>query len=353
MKIYNKLVTKILAFILVSSLGVMTVSAAFLSSLSDTMSTLNITTLSNHDFSFITPTGIAAAAVLTLKFPTDFSIPAGGSGLSFSDIDLLDDGVNVTLANSPAGATWGVATTSSTITFTNGSSAVAANSVVRIKIGTNATNQSTGIQQITNATTPGNYGIGITGNFGDVGTTTVDLATNDNVSINAVVNQTITFSVSSNTINFGALGSGAVKYASSTNANGDTAETIAHTLTMATNGTGGYSITVRGATLTSQQNSVDTITPVGATSASSTPGTEQFAIRATSSGGTGATIDDTYKWATSYGYDGQSTTTSAFATGSVATNTTTFSLRYIANITATTESGNYATTLTYVGTANY
>ena len=338
---------------LVSSLGVMTVSAAFLSSLSDTMSNLNITTLSNHDFSFITPTGVASGAVLTLKFPTDFSIPAGGSGLSFSDIDLLDDGVDVTLANTAAGTTWGVATTSTTITFTNGTNVVAANSVIRIKIGTNATNQSTGLQQITNATTPGNYGIGITGNFGDVGTTTVDIATNDNVSINAIVNQSITFAVSSNTINFGALGSGAAKFASSTNANGDSLETIAHTLAMTTNGTAGYSITVRGATLTSQQDSTDTITPIGATAASSTPGTEQFAIRATAAGGTGSTIDDTYVWGTSYGYDGQATTTSAFATGNVPTNTTTFSLRYVANISATTEAGNYATTLIYVGTANY
>jgi hypothetical protein len=76
-------------------------------------------------------------------------------------------------------------------------------------------------------------------------------------------------------------------------------------------------------------------------------------MRATSTGGTGANIDTTYSFATSYGYDATATTTSVLATGSGATNTTTYGLRYVANISGTTEAGTYVASLVYVSTANF
>jgi hypothetical protein len=105
--------------------------------------------------------------------------------------------------------------------------------------------------------------------------------------------------------------------------------------------------------LTSQQNSANTISSIGATVASSTLGSEQFGIRATVSGGTGATVDTTYAAATSYGYDATATTSAVFATGSGATNTSTYSLRYVANIASLTEAGTYVASIVYVATANY
>jgi hypothetical protein len=181
----------------------------------------------------------------------------------------------------------------------------------------------------------------------------VTILNDDQVAVTGTVAQSLTFTISTSTIYFGTLSSGAAKFASSTNTSGDSTETIAHTLAVSTNAASGFTITVRGQTLTSQENSANTITAIGGTAASSTAGTEQFAIRATESGGSGVTVDPTFSAATSYGYDATATTSATFATGSGATPASTLSLRYLANIAAITEAGTYAATLTYVATANF
>jgi hypothetical protein len=205
----------------------------------------------------------------------------------------------------------------------------------------------------TNASTPGTYVVDIAGTFGDTGSISVNLISDDTVSVSATVQQAITFTISTSTIYFGNLSAGAAKYASSTNSSGDTTETIAHTLAVSTNAPSGYAITVRGQTLTSQQNAANTIDATGGTAASSAAGTEQFGIRATAAGGTGSTIDATFSGGSTYGYDATATTSVSFASGSGATNTTTYSLRYLANIAGTTEAGTYAANLVYVATANF
>ncbi|HQV64630.1 MAG TPA: hypothetical protein PKZ56_00105 [Candidatus Paceibacterota bacterium] len=324
----------------------MTSYAASLTALSDSISSLKTSTVSNHDILFTTPTGIAASANVTLTFQSDYSIAAA---LDYTDIDVLDDGVNVTLAAAPSGATWGAVRTSATvITLTNGSSAVAAGSVVRIKIGTNATSQSTGVRQITNPTTTGTKTVTIAGGFGDTGTISSQIVSDDTVAVSATVPQSISFALSANSISFGTLDSGAARYADT--GTGSASDTVAHTLAVATNGTSGYTVTVQGATLTSGGN---TITAVGASPAVSSVGSEQFGIYATKAGGTNATIDPTYATASSFGYDATAATATTFSTGTSATATETYSLHYIANIAALTEAGSYSTNLTYVATANF
>jgi hypothetical protein len=187
----------------------------------------------------------------------------------------------------------------------------------------------------------------------DYGTTTVNIITNDTVSVNAIVPQSITFAITANTINFGNLDATLAKYASSTNTAGDTASVVAHTLTMATNAPTGYTITVMGQTLTSQQVSANTINAIGATPATYAVGTEQFGITATKAGGTGGTIAAPYATPGSFGYNATATTSDTFATGSGATLTETYSLRYLASISSITEAGNYSASLIYVGTANF
>lgn len=171
------------------------------------------------------------------------------------------------------------------------------------------------------------------------------------VAVSATVAQSLSFSISDNSIGFGTLSSSAARYATG-DTNGTGSDTAAHTLAVGTYGASGYTITVQGATLTSGLN---TITANGSTAAASTPGSEQFGIYATSSGGTGASIDATYadNSTPGFGYDGTATTAATFATGSTATATTTYSLHYIANISTSTEAGSYATNLTYVATANF
>lgn len=353
MKNKNVLV-KVIAGIIVSSLSVMTVSAAMLNSLSDTMSSVKINNLSNHNFSFVTPTGVAASETIVLTFPGVFEIPAG---LTFADIDINDNGPYIgstTLAASPSGATWGVARTSSTtLTITNGDTPVIAGHSIYIRIGTNAISQSVGTFQITNDSSAGNKSIGITGSFGDTGTTTVQLLSDDNVLVNAIVPQSFTFSISTNSISFGNLSAVGAKYASSTDGAGDILDTVAHTLTISSNSASGYTITLRGQTLTSQQNPGNTITEAGSAPVASAPGSEQFGIYSTVSGGIGGTIATPYATVSSYGFESTATSSSIFASGAVSSGSTIYSLHYLANISSLTEAGNYSANLVYVGTANF
>lgn len=354
MKNIHKLLAKVTAGVLVSTLGIMTVSAAALSGMSDTLSSTKVNTVSNHTIVFTTPTGIAAGSSTIITFQSDFSIDAL---LDYLDVDINIGGpylASSTLAAAPSGATIGVVRTSATVlTITNGTTVIAPGAAVYIRIGTNATVGGTGVHQITNATTNGNKTVAVTGNMFDNGTTTVNLLTDDTVQVNAVVPQSITFSISSNSINFGNLNSGSAKYASSTNSAGDTTDTSAHDLQVGTNAPSGYTITVQGQTLTSQQNSNNTITAIGGTPAVSNPGNEQFGIYATKSGGVNGTIATPYATASSFGYDATATTSATFASGTSSTNTETFLLHYIANIAPLTEAGTYSANLVYVGTSNF
>jgi hypothetical protein len=282
-------------------------------------------------------------------------------GLTFADVDINDNGPYIassTLGSVPVTTTIGVARISTTtLLITNGTSPIVAGHTLYIRIGTNAINQTTGTFQITNATTTGNKSIGITGGTStpmtDYGTTTVNMITDDTIVISATVLQTLTFSISTTTLFFGNLSSGGPKFASSTNTAGDTVDTIAHTLAVSTNAAQGYSITVKGQTLTSQQYATNTITAIGVTPAPSSLGNEQFGAYATKSGGVNGTIDSTYATPSSFGYDATATTSALFASGTTATGQETFSVHYIANISATTEAGSYTANLVYVGTANF
>lgn len=348
----SKVALGLILMLLLQITFVNSVHAAALTTMSDTLSSAKISTLANHDISFVTPTGVAASASITITLPGSFSIPAG---LTFTDIDVLDNGTNVTLAASPTGATWGAVRTSATvITLSNGTAAVIAGHTIRIKIGTNATNQSAGVNQITNDTTTGTKAITIAGSFGDTGTISVQLVTDDTVVVSATVSQTISFSISSNSLAFGTLDTAAARYATVTGGGGSGTDSgPAHTLAVATNASTGYTITVQGATLTSQQNSANTITAIGASPATSAVGTKQFGIYATKSGGVNGTIATPYATVSSFGYNGTASTAATFASGTTATAAETYSLRYLANISATTEAGTYTASLNYVATANF
>jgi len=220
---------------------------------------------------------------------------------------------------------------------------------VQIQIGFHATAGATGDTQIINPSSANSYSISIAGTFGDTGATTVNILTNDQVDIAAVVAQSLTFSISDNTIGFGTLTSGAARFATG-DTNGNGSEVEAHTLTVGTNAANGYTMTASGTTLINASNPAATIDPIGPTNTASSPGTEQFGMRMTATGGTG-TVSAPYA-ATNFAYD-----TAAFpdqiaaATGSTAN--TVYSVRYLANIAANTDAGTYNAAVTYVATANF
>ncbi len=330
--------------------------AAALSTLSDTQSSVKVSTLSDHTIQFITPTGVAAAGTITLTFPAGYTM--GSFNVNNIDFATSTTGactglVDGAVAGVASGGTWGVAQAGQVITITSGTGVIPANRCIQIEIGSNATFGATGATQITNPATPGTHIITIAGTFGDTGSISTSIVTDDTVAMTGTVQQSITFTISTSTIYFGNLGSGAVKFASSTNTAGDTIETVAHQLAVSTNAPSGFALSARGQTLTSQQNAANTISAIGGTAASSTPGTEQFGFRATESGGTGITLDPTFSFATSYGYDGTATSSTLLASGSGATPTSTYDLRYLTNIAGVTEAGTYAANLVYVATANF
>ena len=356
----------IIGLLLMGVLGIFTTGtniayAAALTSFSDTQSTVKAATASNHDFSFVTPTGITTGQTIVIAFSSSTAMHAS---LDFNDVDILVQAVQQTVAASNGASTWGVVrTNASTLTITAQSSGTpaAAGNTVRIKIGTNTTQGGVGTRQTTNDSAGSRiYYVG-GGTFADSGSVTVNIIADDTVAVSGTVNQSITFAILSatstafsNAIYFGTLAAGTPKFASSTNTSGDTGNaSAAHVLTVATNAPSGYTLTVSGQTLTSQQNAANTIDAAGASPAAIASSTEMFGITATKSGGVNGTIDATFATANQFGYDGTATTSTTLASGTTPTATETFSLKYIASITALTEAGSYTASMVYVATANF
>ncbi len=322
--------------------------AAGLTALSDTMSSLKISTASSHTLRFTTPTGATDNTdTIIITFPSDFNFTSKTIGtVTFTHGATTGAETTETLAASPSATAWGAVfsgTQNRVLTLTapsdgTGAAAVAAgDKIILTYDNTNSTNPSS-------AST---YTISISGTFGDSGSIMVQTLTDDQVVVSATVSQTLTFSISDNSIGFGTLSSSAARYATGDEA-GSSSETEAHSLAVATNAPSGYTTTVKGATLTSGLN---TITAIGGTNTASSTGSEQFGIRLTASGGSG-TVTAPYA-ASGFAYAADASTTSQVASSSTTSATTTYSVRYLANIAGSTESGAYSATLTYVTTANF
>jgi hypothetical protein len=155
---------------------------------------------------------------------------------------------------------------------------------------------------------------------------------------------TVSFSVSTNSVNFGTLTSGASRYADTSTGSGT--EVQAHTLSASTNATSGYVITVGGTTLKDGTNTIDAI---GATNTAPSAGTKQFGLRMTKTG-TG-TVTAPYT-ASGFALD-----TASFpdevASGVGDGTSTTYSVRYLGNITTLTPAGTYKANLTYTVTSTF
>lgn len=353
----NRVISRILAISLVLvAVGIQshTALAASVTSLSDNMSRLKASTASNHEIKFVTPSGVQTTETVTLTFSADFT---GVSAIDNTDIDFAEgDSNNCTTANFTeetlvaSGATssqWNASASGQVVTLESGgaSATIATNVCVRIKIGLNATSQVSGDEQISNGAVDDDDTVAVAGTFGDTGTLAVDIITDDQVVITATVDPSITFSISDNTIEFGTLTASDDTFAD--DSGGNPTEVEAHQLAAGTNATSGYVMYVSGATLTSGAN---TINAIGGTNTASSPGSEQFGVRYTASGGSGSVLAP-YA-ASGFAYNGVSSPDD-IASASGATATTTYSARYLANIASNTEAGAYSTTFTYTATATY
>lgn len=335
------------AVILLTVFPIVPVQAASLTGLSDTMSSLSVNATSSHTMRFTTPSGAATStATIIITFPAtyDFTSKAIAS-VSFTHGASTGLESTETLAASPSASAWGAVfsgTANRILTLTAptdgiGAAVLAASDKVIITYSSASS---------TNPSSPGTYTASISGTFGDVGDLSNNILTSNQVNISGTVPQSLTFTISTTTINFGSLSAVAARYASSTGS-GDSAEVEAHNIVIGTNAANGYTMTASGTTLT---YGVNTINAIGSSNTASAVGTEQFGIRATAAGGSGA-VSAPYA-ASGFAF-ATSTFPSTVATASGPSANTTYSLRYLANITASTEAGVYTGNVSYLATANF
>ncbi len=329
--------------------------ASQVTTFSDTLTRLKASTAANHEIFFVTPTGVAAAATVTLLF-TNFT---GVSSIAFGDVDFASGSTGVctsasyteqTLGSSASGATWGVGASGSTITITSGTGTVAAGKCIRVRIGTNATTGTTGTNQIGNGTAANSQTVTIGGSFGDSGIAAVPIIADDQVVVSGTVNPTMTMTLSANSVTFGTLTSANGRWADGST--GQTAAaslpTSAHTIAIGTNATSGYTLSYYGTNLT---NGSSTITAATISSDSDgTPGTAQYALTASASGS--STIASGYARASSSSLNFVPTTTTTLASYTAPISDT-ITLSYLANIASTTPAGSYSSTITYIATGNF
>ncbi len=324
------------------------VHAASLATLSDTMTRIRVSTASNHTMVFTTPTGVAAGQTVIVTFPDGTANGfVGTSGIDYTDVDVLDDGTDLTLATVPATTTWGAAfsgTNLNVFTLTSGTGTIAAASVITIRIGTNATTGATGDKQITNPNTSGTKIIAITGSFTDTGNIAVPIATYDQVVVSATVDPSITFTLSSNTAALGTMTTGAVASAS------------AITLTMGTNAGGGYGVTILDEGNGSVGGLYKSAAPTkNVTSATATlsAGTEGYGLQGTT--GTGSpTIASPYNTSgNGVGQLQRTAQTLVSYAGPTGVTNQTATIAFKAAIAASTPAGSYADTATLIMTGNF
>lgn len=332
-------------------------SASSFTSVSDTLSSQAPSTASDHTFGWTLYTGHTTAvnAVITIDLNQSDFVASGT--WQTSDFAFTD---NVRSAAAPASVGTGAATcsgssannyivnvTAATSTFvittctgwTTSSAAVATTFKI---FGTTAT----GSGVLTNQTNVDSSVFTITNSVNDTdsGTGAVAIETNDVVTVNATVNPTLTFSISSATVNLGTL-------TTSTTATGS------HTVSVATNGSGGFAVTYNGATLTSGSNIIAAYPALS----SSAAGTAGFGINlklntspvvgaaVTTNAGT-CGIATNYNTANSFSFATASTTA---VTSVSAPADCVYTVSYIANIASTTPAGTYSTALTYIATGTF
>lgn len=244
--------------------------ASSITEASDTLSNSAPGVASNHTIAFETPNGMAIGEDFTITFPVAFTM----GSVAETDIDILVNGLSSTTAGTAAAGTWGVDVTGSVITFETPTDAgIASSTPITVLIGTNAAG---GVNQITNPlSTTTSYEIVIGGTMQDSGDVRVAIV--DQVTVSASVDTSITFTVTG-------VASGATVNTSPTTTIDSTtpttltfgtlpigvSRTLAHDLTVATNATNGYTVTVQqagdlqsttGATIDGFIDGTNTVTP--------------------------------------------------------------------------------------------
>ncbi len=249
-----------------------TAEASSITSASDTLSNSAPSVASNHTVAFTSPNGMTAGQTITITFPAQFTIPA----LGVEDFDLTASGTEQTIAPTNGSGIWGVSTSSQTITFTSPSNVGQASSTpFSIEIGSHAAAGGAGNTQIVNPSATTSYPIDIDGTSPDDGQ--IRVAIIDQVTMTASVDTSLTFTVSGVAASSSVNSSPTTTSATSTSVslpfgtlNINVSKTLAQDLSVTTNASNGYSVTVEqtgalqsttGATIDGFIDGANTYTP--------------------------------------------------------------------------------------------
>jgi hypothetical protein len=339
--------------------------AASVTSFSVTLSTIKESTAANHTLAFTIQDSWDPTETLTIDYPDTFNT-SGFANNEPEDFDIAVNGTEQNLVanggctfNSLEIAITSVNNLSNTFTFTrcSNAAAIASGSAIVIKIGTHATTGGTGDDQIVNQTAAQNNTdskVTIGGTFGGTGTAALEIVTDNDVTVNATVDPSITCSFSGLTTTFPSLTTGAVSTATSTTS-----------ITLSTNAAGGINVTVRdegnginpglyknyGTTylIGSADNSYNNIVTL-------TAGTDGYGIKASASGGSGATLTIDGRFDASGGFNevgglevgAANAVTVASANGPIANRVLT--ITYMAAVSGLAPAGSYTDNVTYVCT---
>lgn len=189
-----------------------------------------------------------------------------------------------------------------------------------------------------------------------VDTGTVAASTASQITVTASVDETLTFCAGTSITgtNCGTISGSSVSLGTLTDSTTGSGTSV---MAASTNAVSGYAITINGSTLTSGGNTIDAIT-AGSGSPSS-QGTEQFGVNlrdnTTPNVGSDPTDTTNLTYGTGYGTvdSFKFVTGNTVASKSAASNSTAYTVSYIANVGGATEPGTYTGTYTYICTATF
>lgn len=314
--IYNR-IRKYLLIIAVVGLLVMPVKVmgATATTFKDTLTESRPSTVANHTivWDVVDATGIQAGDSFIITLASGFT----DSSITEDDVDVTDDSTDITTAADCSGSEkMSVENSSHVLTFTGCAGDglnIAASSVVTIKIGTNATENGTGSNQITNPSA-GSYTISMAGTgYTDsaelqvavIAGVTTSLAVSASLSVTiaavdasqSINGATTGITTTATTIPFGTMTVNADKIG-------------AQTVTVSTNAAEGYTTSIHwfgtgtNDGLTSGSNNID-----GFTNATATNGDPKAWVAGTNPSGTGANVNT--------GWYGYTTEDATLGTGTV------------------------------------
>ena len=350
------------------------VSAASLTSATDTMTNETTGGTSDHTFTWTSASGHGYVAADTVTVTAGAGNYTSAGSWVVGDFQLtMAGGTNTTSATNPVAVASSAPTCTSglghyTVTYTNsgtpsfvitlctgfGTTSTAGAVTFKVKGGTGTgtlTNGSVASSTLWTITVGGSAP-----EAGDATTVAGVIITNDVVTVTATVNPTLTFSLGATSETLGALSTGSVTFGTP------------HTINVATNGAGGFSVAYTSAA-TGLYNGTHTLTALS--SAIQVPGQEGWGINlesdtsitgsanpVTNTSGTGGSCAAAAGYAVGGAtgtaqYTYVAGTTPQVVASSNGSDDCTFKASYVADISAVTPAGAYTNALTYIATATF